>query len=254
MYLPDLTVFPMTFWDHLVAVVICVFAPAIAFSSRKVNLADIRFTSEDKIRLYHNNALLLSIFGLVVITTWRMGGKTLFDIGLVSPQWDPWVPLLILCVILFYALDIFFQYGLKRWREKTFEKINPTFTITPTDKRELSHFMFLALAAGVGEEIIFRGFLIHYLVSWTGNTPEGLFAAALFSSALFAYLHGYQGYKAVIKIFFLALLFAGIFVMSRSLLPVVILHTIIDAASGWLSLHLIRQMQSSKEQNIHLDE
>jgi len=236
----------MNAWDHVVAAVICVFAPILAYSSRRVQVEEIQLEPEDKIKLYHSNALLLIVFALVVITLWRIPGRTFLGLGFEWPQAHPMVPVLLVAVLLFYGLDIFFQYGLKRWRERTLEKRNTALTFVPSNRNELLHFAFLALAAGIGEEIIFRGYLIHYMLHWTGNTPLGIVYACIISSALFAFLHGYQGWSSMIKIFFISMLFAGIFVYSQSLLIVILIHTFIDLFSGWLGIVLVKGINTQE--------
>jgi len=238
-----MALYEMTWLDHVLAIIICVLAPVMAFSSKNVVVEDIELDEDEKIRLYHSNALLLFVFALVVITIWRLPGRTLSAIGFDWPVWSPYLLLLLVSVFLFYALDIFFQYGLRRWREKTLREKHSTLTFVPANKQELLHFVFLALAAGIGEEIIFRGYLIHYLIYWTGNTLSGTVTACFFASFLFAFLHGYQGYKSMVKIFVLALLFAAIFVLSQSLILVMIIHTLIDLASGWLGIYLLRNLK-----------
>jgi membrane protease YdiL (CAAX protease family) len=244
--LPQMVLYEMIAWDHVIASIICIFAPVLAFTSRRINMEDIRLEPEDKIKLYHSNGLLLFVFAMVVITLWRIPGRTLSGLGFEWPQWNVIVILLLLLVFLFYGLDIFFQYGLRRWRIRTMERRHASLAFVPADKSELLHFSFLALAAGVGEEIIFRGYLIQYVIFWTGNTPVGIFLACLFSSALFAFLHGYQGLVSMIKIFFLALVFSAIFVYSQSLLLVIIVHTVIDLVSGWLGIHLVRYIKQEE--------
>jgi uncharacterized protein len=244
--------YDMNAWDHVVAAVICIFAPILAYSSRRVQVEEIQLEPEDKIKLYHSNALLLIVFALVVITLWRIPGRTFSGLGFEWPQSNPWVPFMLIMVFLFYGLDIFFQYGLKRWRDKTLEKRNTSLSFVPSDRYELLHFAFLALAAGIGEEIIFRGYLIHYMLFWTGNSTLGIVYACVISSALFAFLHGYQGWSSMIKIFFISMLFAGIFVCTQSLLIVIIIHTCIDLFSGWLGIQLMKNLhehEDSKEDN-----
>jgi CAAX protease family protein len=233
----------MNLADHVLAVIICILAPVMAFSSRNADIEEVGLESEDKIRLYHSNALLLSVFALVVITIWRLPGRALAGLGFEWPHWSPILALLMVSVFLFYALDIFFQYGLRRWREKTLRERHNALTFVPADSREMMHFIFLALAAGIGEEIIFRGYLIHYLLYWTGNTLSGIITACFFASALFAFLHGYQGIKSMVKIFVLALLFSSIFILSQSLLLVMIIHTVIDMLSGWLGIYILRYLR-----------
>jgi len=146
-------------------------------------------------------------------------------------------------------MDLFFQYGLKRWREKTLEKRNTSLSFVPSDRNELLHFAFLALAAGIGEEIIFRGYLIHYLLFWTGHSALGIAYACVISSALFAFLHGYQGWSSAIKIFFISMLFAAIFVYTQSLLIVILIHAAIDLISGWLGIKLMKKVGESDLSN-----
>lgn len=244
---PSLVLYEMNVWDHAVAAIICIFAPVFAYSSRQIKIEEMEFEPEDKIRLYHSNALLLTVFALVIITLWRIPGRTLSALGFTWPQWNFIVFALLFFVLLFYLLDVFFQYGLRRWRNKTLEKRQTSFSFVPADGYELGHFAFLALAAGVGEEIIFRGYLIQYLLHWTGNTASGIFIACLISSALFAFLHGYQGIVSMIKIFFLAILFALIFVYSHSLLLVILIHALIDLISGWIGIYILRQINQEEE-------
>ncbi len=246
-------VYDMNVWDHVVAAVICIFAPILAYSSRRVRVEEIRLEPEDKIKLYHSNALLLIVFALVVITLWRIPGRSFLGLGFDWPHSHPMVTILLIIAFLFYGLDIFFQYGFKRWRDRTLEKRNTSLSFVPANRTELLHFAFLALAAGIGEEIIFRGYLIHYMLHWTGNSPIGILYACLVSSALFAFLHGYQGWSSMIKIFFISMLFAGIFVFSQSLLIVILIHTFIDLISGWLGISLlknIKEQEDSKEENL----
>jgi membrane protease YdiL (CAAX protease family) len=245
--LPEMELFEMNAWDHVVAAVICIFAPVLAYVSRRMKTEDLQLEPEDKIRLYHSNALLLVVFALVTVTVWRMPGRSLEALGFTWPHWSPVVISLLIIVFLFYGLDLFFQYGLKKWRERTWERRQGTLSLIPSDGRELFHFSLLALAAGIGEEIIFRGFLIHYLMTWTGSTAMGIAMAGLISSILFGFLHGYQGFASMIKVFFIALLFAGIFIFSQSLIIVMLAHLIIDLLSGWLGIHIHRDYQQEED-------
>lgn len=245
----SLVIHDMGLWDHLVAAVICIFAPVLAMSSRRIAAEDVQFDAEDKIRLYHSNALLLFVFALVIVTTWRIPGRSLHALGFGWPQWNVWVIVLLIAVCLFYMLDLFFQYGLRRWRQKSLQQRQQTISFVPENKNELFHFSFLALSAGISEEIIFRGYLMHYLVFWAGQTPTGMIIASFFSSALFAFLHGYQGGKAMVKIFFLAMLFSAIFIMSQSLWVVILLHALIDIFSGWIGIYLVREMRQHENEH-----
>lgn len=238
----ELDWFSMTFADHIVGAMICIVAPLLVMGTRKLADQDLSFTPADKIRLYHQNGLFLIVIALIVVTVWRLPGRGLQEFGFTMPVWTSWGRLAVAAVILFYVLDIFFQYGLRRWRERSLAQRAGNVFFMPVDRDELGHFAFLSAAAGFGEEIIFRGFLLHYLVFWLGHTPADVIAAGLFSSVLFAYLHGYQGRVAMVKIFLLALLLAAVFIFTKSLWPVIFLHTGIDVFSGWLGVRLYKSM------------
>jgi membrane protease YdiL (CAAX protease family) len=238
----SLTIYDLTILDHVLAMVICLIAPILAVTSRNAGAEEIQLEPGDKVKLYHSNALLLFVFALVVITIWRIPGRTLSGLGLNMPTWNPLVMQLIAAVFLFYILDIFFQYGTRKWRLRSLQQRNTAIAFIPSDKKELFHFILLAVAAGFGEEIIFRGFLLHYLVFWTGTNLTGMIIAVTLASALFAFLHGYQGMKSMIKIFFFSVLFACIFVLSHSLILVMIIHALIDMISGWLGVFLMKHM------------
>jgi uncharacterized protein len=64
--------------------------------------------------------------------------------------------------------------------------------------------------------------------------------AAAFPAVLFSLAHFYQGYKAMGKIFLLSLLFALIFIFSKSLIIVVIIHFLIDLVGGLLAMKVRR--------------
>ena len=98
--------------DHVLAFIICVVAPFVTFSSQGMLMEDIQFDQKDKIKLYHSNALFLVIMGLLVISVWRITGKTMASLGFDTPIWNQTVLILTGFVILFYCLDLFFQYGL----------------------------------------------------------------------------------------------------------------------------------------------
>jgi membrane protease YdiL (CAAX protease family) len=246
---PVMTLHEITWIDHVVAVVLCLIAPIMAVRSRQEPEEEIDFEPGDKIKLYHSNALLLIVFALVVITVWRLPGRPMTGLGFSWPVINPLVLQLTGVILLLYFLDYFFQYGTKRWRERSLKEKHGAIHFVPVDFRELTHFLFLALAAGICEEIIFRGYLMHYFLYWAGNTPIGIAATALCSSILFAFLHGYQGLVAMIKIFIFSLLFAAIFIFSKSLLLVMLIHTVIDIVSGWVGIYLLKQMKASEPQD-----
>src|SRR5688500_18649075 len=144
---PDMVVFEMGTWDHVVATIICILAPVLALTSRKIVVEDVQLESADKVGLYHSNSLLLIVFSLIVITAWRLPIRYLTVLGFDLPTCHPIVPLLLIAIVFFYFIDIFLQYGSRKKRERTFSKKHASFAFVPSDTKELAHFVFLAIAA-----------------------------------------------------------------------------------------------------------
>jgi len=232
--------YAMHFPDHVVGAVICIIAPLLVAGSRQLGEEEFSFEPDDKIRLYHQNALFLTVVALVVITVWRIPGRTLATMGFSEPVWSTEAWWVLAAIGIFYFGDLAAQYLARRQ-----EAQKGVGLILPASRRELGHFVLLSVAAGLGEEIIFRGFLMHYLVFWFGHSPADTLAAGFFSAVIFARLHGYQGWVAMVKILFLAMLFAALFVLTRSLWPVIIIHALIDMLSGWLGLRWLRPAEDA---------
>jgi membrane protease YdiL (CAAX protease family) len=91
---------------------------------------------------------------------------------------------------------------------------------SPTELPLLGYF---AVTNGTAEEIIFRGYLILRFTALTGR-----FWAVVLSSALFGLAHVYQGTASALSIGCLGLLFALIYVQTRSLVIPIIWHCLQD--------------------------
>jgi membrane protease YdiL (CAAX protease family) len=100
--------------------------------------------------------------------------------------------------------------------------------LIPRTLGEKSVFLPLSLAAGVGEELAYRGYLIPTLAGLLGS----VWPAALLSSAVFGILHAYQGWLGVARTGALGLMFALSFIVSGTLLPAIVAHAILDILAG----------------------
>ncbi len=101
--------------------------------------------------------------------------------------------------------------------------------LLPKTMREKGVFVALSLAAGVGEEIAFRGFLIPALTLVFGWS----WGAALLSSAAFGILHAYQGWIGIVRTATLGVVLAGSFIISGTLWPAMLAHAILDIVVGF---------------------
>lgn len=99
--------------------------------------------------------------------------------------------------------------------------------LLPRTRTERRVFVLLSGAAGLGEEVAYRGYVIPMLAVATG-VP----AAVVLSSLVFGLLHAYQGRIGMVRTALMGFVLAGGYLASGSLLPVVLAHTVIDLVGG----------------------
>lgn len=99
--------------------------------------------------------------------------------------------------------------------------------LLPRTKRERTLFGFVSLAAGTGEEVAYRGYLIPVLAGVAGVGP-----AAAVSTIVFGVLHVYQGWLGVVRTGVMGAMLAAGFLASGSLWPPIIAHVLIDVLAG----------------------
>jgi len=118
------------------------------------------WTERMKVGLYYSNGLLLYAMAAAVILTWWLTGHPLTEIGLGwgSVPYDLTAVLILSAFLVVYLLDLYYEAGSAESRRETrreFTKLG----FLPVNATQFMHFLFLAVAAGVGEEIVFRGFM-----------------------------------------------------------------------------------------------
>jgi membrane protease YdiL (CAAX protease family) len=99
---------------------------------------------------------------------------------------------------------------------------------SPSGFSEIVAFSAMAISAGICEELLYRGWLLHLIGASTGSIWIGL----LLSSVAFGLGHAYQGPQGIFSTGFVGLLLGLIFVWVGSLIPVQILHAFINLSSG----------------------
>lgn len=110
--------------------------------------------------------------------------------------------------------------------------------LLPRTGRERAAFVLLAVAAGVGEEVVFRGFLVPALWAATGSLPF----AAVFAAAVFGILHAYQDRGGAARAGAMGLLLTTPFLATGSLYPSILAHIAYDVVAGvWLGPWIARR-------------
>ena len=122
------------------------------------------------------------------------------------------------------------------------EKLAPLRPLLPHTPGEFRLFVPLAITAGICEEWLFRGYLVWVLQPWLG-----LPGAAALSMVLFGLAHGYQGGKFGTRAF-AAGVGMGLFALAtRSIVPGMALHALVDLGSGYVTHLALREGQSLRE-------
>jgi len=100
--------------------------------------------------------------------------------------------------------------------------------LVPRTREDRRTFALMSVTAGVGEEIVYRGFLFLILVAAGLSVPGALVLQAL----AFGMVHAYQGPVGVTATALLGLLFGLSFVLLGTLWPAILAHVAVDWVVG----------------------
>ena len=99
--------------------------------------------------------------------------------------------------------------------------------LLPRTSGERLAFAGLSLMAGLGEEVVFRGYALSVLGGATG-----IVWAAVLTSVAFGVLHAYQGVLGMVRTGALGGLLVSAYLAAGSLWPVVAAHALLDLLGG----------------------
>lgn len=193
---------------------------------------------ERVVALWTNSAFLWVTAGAVGLAWW-WADRPRAALGLTAPSGGHGLTLAISAALLaVYALDTWVKMRTPAGRARARERILRQIPFLPRQRDELPHLFALSASAGVCEEIVFRGFLVSYVASYTGSGPTGVFVAVAAPALVFGLAHCYQGWKAAALVACMAVAFGATFVVSGSLLVPIVLHTAVDLIGGLLGMRL----------------
>jgi uncharacterized protein len=160
-------------------------------------------------------------------------GFTWADLGLRKPKSWWRLPLWVIAAYLTVALANLFVIipfsGLMGWSAPAFDKLK----LIPGDVTSLLFYLSVAwTTAAIGEELLFRGFLLHRIEAAFVGNRAALALAILLQALAFGLAHLYQGPRGVFTAAMVGLVFGLIFVATkRDLVAVIIAHGLIDTIS-----------------------
>lgn len=249
--------------DHILIWAFGIIIPFLSGLQSDKLSGSITFDSRARIRLYLANSMMLSIAGSSILVLWMALQRPYSTLGFTSIDWnhrEVVIPAIILFTLLYLA-DTFLTYkavkkvegveAVKDVEVITKEGSKPEwinrYSFLPQQKTELPSYLLLCLCAGIFEEIIYRGFMVTYFMPTDYNNIPWM--AILTPAVLFSLAHYYQGWTAVLKIIVFSILFAIIFIYTKSIYPTIIIHFLVDVSSG--IFYMVQQQKVRDRSNIH---
>lgn len=194
-----------------------------------------------KLRLYAT--ILVMEWALVAVTVaiGHRHGLTLADLGQTLANW----PVTLAATVLsFLGLLLLTGFNMRQVGHASREELETTVErarkFVPVGSTEVLAFAFVALTAGICEEILYRGWLVNFLGAVFGSIWIGVIAAAI----LFGIGHAYQGRQGIVATGFLGLVFGAMFVLVKSLVPGQALHAGIDLVNGILAGRIVKRLEA----------
>jgi uncharacterized protein len=193
--------------------------------------------SEQKIRYYKKICTWLWIASALAVVP--IGFRPLFTTSPLPGEisWlllHPWVRYLVEALIAILAIiTVVLPLGIVIWKKLTkrprkysaaaLKSLSYFFPATWSERR---WWVFVCITAGVCEEALFRGFMLHYLnvFPWALN----LTLALLISSVIFGFNHLYQGAGGAAGTAIVGFVFGLLFLLTGNLLLPIIFHGVID--------------------------
>lgn len=250
--------------DHIYAVLLLGIFLIAVFKSQP-QLKDAKLDTSDKLAFYWSNSLFLYWIAGLAVLYWWLAGRDFQSLGFRWPRSESMLACsgLIALYATFYGFHMWLKLGTKQRFEKTRETWRRLTPFLPATRTEVMHGLQLAFCAGVTEEIVFRGYLINYFTAlFAGQQlfdpaePAAWWAVAIGVSVpavLFAAWHRYSGWSNVFHIAWSSIVFGLIFVLSQSLLIVMVLHVTIDVIANLISPWILGE-ETGGDQDADVDQ
>jgi membrane protease YdiL (CAAX protease family) len=193
---------------------------------------------------------LVWLLTAVGVLLWTTRDRAWATIALSVPAgWRLWGSVaIVLVVALLQARGAFRVAKSIPEREEVRKKLGALEAMLPRTGARFRLYVAASLTAGIGEEFIFRGYLI-----WAFNHWLEWWVAAAASLAVFSVAHSYQGLKGVLHAWLAGFFLTLVVAISRSLLPAMALHALVDLSSGYMAWLALRS-EAPRLEPAHLGE
>ncbi len=225
----------MRYIPHIVVLALIFVMPAWDYFEAQ----RLKTSSDPQRRVKWYAKLLVVGVALALLVIWRNG---LREVATIDAR-APWISAnaairgaivgLIAALILLQVVVMFQIRNKPEARAKIAKGLDTlSFMLPVTRDERVWFFLVSVIVGGVCEEIIYRGFLIHYLMSAPAKLNVTLAIAV--ASLIFGIAHIYQGAGGAIGSTILGIVFAVLFVMTGNLALPIFLHALIDVRVLWL--------------------
>jgi uncharacterized protein len=232
---------PLGWPDHALFLVLAVVFPvrATLLGLRPLQRATEADLPRVKLAVYRSAIALQWTAVALVAARWVGTGRSWSTLGLV-PRWGGGllgvaVGLTVIVVVLVRQgyLEPADDAALERVRQRT----RHLERMLPAAGRERTWFFALAGTAGLCEEVLYRGYVIWYLVAWAWlfAPHQSFLVAAIASSLLFGAGHAYQGARGILLTAAVGGFLAAVYWITRSLFAGMLIHALMDLHAGHLS-------------------
>lgn len=158
-------------------------------------------------------------FGSVIRGRWASGLDVARDVGIAALAWG-------VMSLAGMGMERLLGHG----QEKSLD------ILLPRTLLEVLVWIATSASAGFCEEFVFRGYVQRQLFALGGNAAVAVVGQAV----VFAAMHAYQGWRPVVQIAILGLLFGALATWRKTLRVGMVAHAWTDVWSGWLGAAIFR--------------
>jgi membrane protease YdiL (CAAX protease family) len=232
----------MHYVDHIfIFLLVAVYPPLSAWSYRREVQRIEAGKPANRLSIYASTAIIEWLALAVLLFAWFWLERPLGELGFTTPAGAGFYIGIVL--VLLVSAGLVLQWGkVERLtcaeRQEQRALLGKLVHFLPHTRREARALYGLSLTAGVVEEIVYRGFLIWYLVFYVP-----MWSAVLISSISFGLAHSYQGASGAFRCGLLGLAFAGLYLLTGSIWAPIIGHFLLDALQVPAMQRLLRDEQ-----------
>jgi membrane protease YdiL (CAAX protease family) len=178
--------------------------------------------------------LYLSVIGFEWVffgLTWLGTRKRATLRELMGARWSGWLAFVrnVLITIAFWAVWENTDKAIG-WLLHSGEPANVS-AMLPRTTAEMLVWILLSTSAGICEEFVYRGYLQRQFTALTRSATAGV----LLQAVVFGVSHGYQGWKKVVTISVLGVLYGVLFQWRQTIIPGMVSHAWSDIIGAWPS-------------------